>query len=160
MDAFKTVVNDLVCNQVLVCSVISYFAAQILKIFTTFYKERVFNLRLIFSSGGMPSSHSSSVCALAFSVARVYGVGSPLFALCVVISGVVMYDATGVRREAGKHATMLNQIVGDLFSGNSEYAQSALKELIGHTPLQVVMGALLGTLIGLFFPALGPIFAV
>ena len=153
-------INDLVCNEVLVCSVVSYFVAQIIKIIINLCNEKVLDLSLIFSSGGMPSSHSSTVSALSFSVARTVGVGSPLFALCVVLSAIVMYDAAGVRREAGKHAKLLNQIVGDLFSGNSEYAQSAFKELIGHTPFQVVMGALLGILIGLFFPALGPVFAV
>ena len=158
MDAVMKTINDLLCNQVLVCSVVSYFAAQILKIFTTLYKEKVLDFRLIFSSGGMPSSHSSTVCALAFSIARVYGVGNPLFAICVVLSGVVMYDATGVRREAGKHAKMLNQIVGDLFSGNSEYAQSALKELIGHTPLQVMCGAITGIAVALLVRLI-PVFA-
>ena len=152
------IIKDLLCNDVLVCSVLAYAIAQILKVFTTLYKEKEFKIAQVLSSGGMPSSHSSTVCALAFSIARVQGVGSPLFALCVVIAGVVMYDATGVRQEAGKHAKMLNQIIKDLFSGNSDYTHS-FKELIGHTPLQVVMGALLGIVIGLFFPSLAPLFA-
>jgi acid phosphatase family membrane protein YuiD len=89
----------------------------------------------------------------------VLGVGSPLFAFSVVVAGIVMYDATGVRRAAGEQAKVLNHIVADLFSGNADYSEKALKELIGHTPLQVVMGALLGTLIGLFFPSLAPLVA-
>lgn len=153
------IIKDLLSNDVLVCSVIAYLLAQILKLFTGFYKEKHFDFHRLWASGGMPSSHSSTVCALAFSYARVIGVALPGFAICVVLAGIVMYDATGVRRAAGEHAKVLNQIVSDLFSGNPEYSEKALKELIGHTPLQVVMGALLGTVIGLFMPSLAPLFA-
>jgi acid phosphatase family membrane protein YuiD len=153
------ILKDLISNDILVCSVVAYLLAQILKLFTEFYKERTFDFKRLWGSGGMPSSHSSSVCALAFSCARVLGVGSPLFAFSVVVAGIVMYDATGVRRAAGEQAKVLNHIVADLFSGNADYSEKALKELIGHTPLQVVMGALLGTLIGLFFPSLAPLVA-
>ena len=159
VNAGVNILESLLCNEVLVCSVLAYFLAQFIKIFTTLYREKTFDFKRLLGAGGMPSSHSSSVCALAFSVARVMGVGSPVFALCVVLAGVVMYDATGVRREAGTHAKMLNQIIKDIFSGDPVYAQTALKELIGHTPMQVVMGALLGTVIGLFFPSLAPLFA-
>ena len=152
-------IKDLLCNEVLICSVVAYFIAQILKIFTTLYREKSFDIKRLLGSGGMPSSHSSTVCALTFSFARVWGVASPGFALCFILSAIVMYDATGVRREAGAHAKMLNQMVKDLFSGDPDYAQTALKELIGHTPLQVIMGALLGIVIGLFFPPLAPLFA-
>lgn len=153
------ILKGLVSNDILVCSVLGYLIAQILKLFTGFYKEKHFDFKRLWGSGGMPSSHSSSVCALAFSCARVLGVQSPLFAFSVVLAGIVMYDATGVRRAAGEHAKVLNQIVADLFSGNPEYSEKALKELIGHTPLQVLMGALLGTLIGLFMPSLAPLVA-
>ncbi len=153
------IIKDLLCNDVLVCAVFSYLLAQILKLFTGAYKEKHFDFRQIWASGGMPSSHSAAVCGLTFSYARCFGVGGPFFAMCVVLSGIVMYDATGVRRQAGEHAKVLNHIVSDLFSGNPEYSEKALKELIGHTPLQVVMGALLGTLIGLFLPSFAPLFA-
>lgn len=153
------IIKSLIANDVLVCSVIGYLLAQILKLFTDAYKEKRFDFRRMLASGGMPSSHSAAVCALAFSYARVAGVASPVFAVCVVLAGIVMYDATGVRRAAGEQAKLLNQIVAELFSGNPEYSEKALKELIGHTPLQVVMGALLGTVIGLFMPSLAPLVA-
>ena len=147
----------LLANDMLVCAVIAYFAAQILKIFTTLWRDGEFRLSTLVSSGGMPSSHSSTVVALAISCARIYGVSSPLFAVCFILAAIVMYDATGVRRAAGEPAKVLNHIVTDLFSGDPNYSEKALKELIGHTPLQVVMGALLGLLIGLFMPSLAPL---
>ena len=155
MNIFK----DLISNDILICSVVGYLLAQILKVFTVIYEEKRFDIHRLWGAGGMPSSHSAAVCALAFSCARTLGVGSPLFAFSVVIAGVVMYDATGVRRAAGEQAKLLNHIETDLFSGNPEYSQKALKELIGHTPLQVVAGAVLGILIGLFFPSLAPLVA-
>ncbi len=146
------ILKELLRNDMLMCSVIAYFAAQFFKLFTVLYKEKRLDFRYLVSSGGMPSSHASSVSALAFSCARVYGVGSSAFAICFVLAGVVLYDATGVRRAAGEHAKVLNHIVKDLFSGKPEYQEKALKELIGHTPLQVVVGSVLGILIGLFMP--------
>lgn len=147
----------LLTNDMLVCAVVAYLLAQILKIFTTLWREGSFHLSTLISSGGMPSSHSSTVVALAISCARIHGVTSPLFAICAILAAIVMYDATGVRRAAGEQAKILNQIVADLFSGDPSYSEKALKELIGHTPLQVVMGALLGLLIGLFMPSLAPL---
>ncbi len=147
------ILKNVLRNDMLMCAMIAYFVAQFFKLFTILYKERRLDFRYLWSSGGMPSSHASSVSALAFSCARVCGVASPYFAICFVLAGVVMYDATGVRRAAGEHAKLLNHIISDLFSGKPEYAQKALKELIGHTPLQVVMGAILGTVIGLFMPS-------
>lgn len=149
--------QQLVANDMLVCAVIAYFAAQILKIFTTLWRDGEFRFSTIVSSGGMPSSHSSTVVALAISCGRVYGVMSPMFAICFILAAIVMYDATGVRRAAGEQAKLLNHIVSDLFSGDPAYSEKALKELIGHTPLQVLMGALLGLLIGLFMPSLAPL---
>lgn len=148
------IIKDLIANDVLISSIVAYLTAQILKLFTGFYKEKNFDFRRVWASGGMPSSHSSAVCALTFSYARVAGIASPMFAFCVVLAGIVMYDATGVRRAAGEQAKLLNHIVADLFSGDPQYSEKALKELIGHTPLQVMMGALLGTLIGLFMPSM------
>ncbi len=149
---------ELLSNDMLVCSVVAYFLAQFLKIFTTLFKEGKWHFRDILTSGGMPSSHASTVCALAISCGRVLGVANPIFALCFVLAGIVMYDATGVRRAAGEQAKLLNHIVADLFSGNPEYSEKALKELLGHTPFQVVVGAIVGILIGLFFPSLASIF--
>lgn len=149
------IVKDLLRNDMLICAVVAYFIAQFLKILTTLYKEKKLDLRRLWASGGMPSSHAATVSALAIRCGMVSGVASPAFAICFILASVVMYDATGVRRAAGEQAKLLNQIVADLFSGNPEYTEKALKELIGHTPLQVVMGSLLGILIGFFFPSLG-----
>ncbi len=153
------IIKQLFSNDMLICAVFAYLIAQILKIFTTLYKEKRLDFGRILGSGGMPSSHASTVTALTFRAARVCGLASPTFAVCFILAAVVMYDATGVRRAAGEQAKLLNQIVSDLFSGKPEYAQNALKELIGHTPFQVIMGGLLGSVIGLFFPSLGGLFA-
>ena len=147
--------KQLLANDMLMCAVVSYFAAQILKIFTTLWRDGSFHLSTLVSSGGMPSSHSSTVVALATCCARIHGFASPLFAICAIFAAIVMYDATGVRRAAGEQAKILNQIVADLFSGDPSYSEKALKELIGHTPFQVLMGALLGLLIGLVMPSFG-----
>lgn len=148
MNALK----ELFANEMLMCAIVAYFAAQILKIFTTLWRDGEFRLSTMVSSGGMPSSHSSTVVALAISCGRMFGWASPLFAMCFILAAIVMYDATGVRRAAGEQAKILNNLVADLFSGDPNYSQKALKELIGHTPLQVLMGALLGLLVGLLMP--------
>lgn len=150
--------KDLLCNEMFVCGTVGYFLAQFIKVFTMLYRERCFDWHRFFASGGMPSSHAATVCALAISCARVCGIGSPQFAICFFLAAIVMYDASGVRRAAGEHAKMLNQIMADLFSGDPAYAEKALKEMIGHTPLQVIMGALLGILVGVFMPSLAPLF--
>lgn len=151
--------KELICNDVLICAVFGYAIAQFLKIFTYFWTENAWKFSRITASGGMPSSHSATVCALSVRTCMVFGPGSPLFAVTVIMAAIVMYDATGVRRAAGEQAKVLNRIITDLFSGDPAYSQKALKELIGHTPLQVIAGAILGILIGLFFPSFAPLFA-
>lgn len=147
-----TFLNNFLSNHMLICAVISYFTAQILKIIITLIREKRMDLHLLFSSGGMPSSHSSTVASLCISSARVFGVGSAYFAITLVLSAIVMYDAAGVRRAAGEHAKILNRLLEDLTSGDQARTQAGLKELIGHTPLQVVMGALLGISIPFIVP--------
>jgi len=93
--------------------------------------------------GGMPSSHATLVCALAMTIAIVYGVGSPLFAIAAIFALVVMYDAAGVRQTVSTQSTMLNRILEELFKGNPDF-QQRLRELIGHTKFEVAAGALLG----------------
>ena len=99
--------KDLASNYMLVCAVIGYFLAQILKIIIGLIRERKLDLGLMFASGGMPSSHASTVAALCISCARLHGVGSPLFAITFILASVVMYDAAGVRRAVGEPLTML-----------------------------------------------------
>ena len=144
--------TSLLSNYMLICAVIGYFLAQILKIVICIIRDRKLDMKLMFASGGMPSSHASTVAALCISCARLYGVGSPLFAITFVMASVVMYDAAGVRRAAGEHAKILNRLLEGLTSGDPILAEASLKELIGHTPLQVVMGALLGIVIPFVIP--------
>lgn len=145
-------VIDFFTNYVLVCAFIGWFGAQFIKCGTYIVKNHSFDFSVIMSSGGMPSSHSATVCSLVVSVAKLCGTGSVEFAVAFVLAFIVMYDALGVRRAAGEQAKVLNKIVKDIQRGETRYLDKDLKELIGHTPLQVLMGALLGILIPLFVP--------
>lgn len=144
--------SQLLSNHMLVCAVISYMIAQILKVIINLLRERTLNLSLLLSSGGMPSSHSSTVAALSISALRAYGPASPYFAISFVLAAIVMYDAAGVRRAAGEQAKILNRILEDFMSGDPLLAEASLKELIGHTPFQVFMGTVLGIAIALLLP--------
>lgn len=127
---------------------LSWFAAQIIKVFTGMFRERRFSvLTLLFSNGGMPSSHSACVSALFTASAIEYGPASSQFAICLIMAIVVMGDAAGVRYETGKQAKIINGIVKELFSKDPEKVNTGLKELVGHTPFQVFIGALLGVMI-------------
>lgn len=139
-------------SPILVCSLISWFAAQFLKIIITLVKEHKFNFVQLWSSGGMPSSHTSTVCAMAASAGYMEGTGSPLFAIATIMAVIVMYDAAGVRRAVGEQAKILNQVSENIMEGEEDDVPKKLKELIGHTPLQVFFGALLGIAIGILFP--------
>ena len=129
----------------LVSALISWLTAQILKVFTGMFKDRQFDIvTLLFSTGGMPSSHSAAVCGLATSAIVQYGVNSPYAAISIILAIVVMMDASGVRYETGKQAKIINNIVKEIFSGDQYKLNTGLKELVGHTPFQVLMGAILG----------------
>ena len=138
--------THLIHNFPLICAGTAWFTAQFLKVFTGVFKMREFSVSaLLFGNGGMPSSHSASVTALAVSTCLVHGADSTYFALAALFAIIVMGDAAGVRAEAGKQAKVLNRLMKDLFSsGNSQEVNHKLKELVGHTPLQVAMGSLLG----------------
>jgi len=118
--------------------------AQWAKVLRMSYKSRSFNLSMLFASGGMPSSHSATVTALATSVGLVSGFDSTMFAIGVCLSIVVMYDAAGVRQAAGRQAKVLNQIIQNFFTSDQPLSKEKLKELLGHTPKQVYAGAALG----------------
>ena len=147
-----TFLYELLSNHMLLCAVTAYFAAQILKIIVCLIRDRRLDMTLLVSSGGMPSSHASTVTALSISSARVCGVDSPIFAVTAIFAAVVMYDAAGVRRAAGEQAKILNRIMEHLAAGDPALAGAGLKELIGHTPFQVIMGALLGFVIPFLIP--------
>jgi len=132
-------------NRVLVAALSWWAIAQLLKVPINYAVHHRIDLRLWVSSGGMPSSHAALVCALATAVALKDGLSSPLFAICVALAMVVMYDATGVRQAAGKQAAILNQIIDELFQGHP-ISDLRLKELLGHTRVQVIVGAVMGIL--------------
>lgn len=135
--------------EVLTSAVIAAFSAQFLKSFFYYTQNKRINFKIITETGGMPSSHSSFVVALTTSVAMIQGYRSIEFAIALGFALIVMYDAAGLRRSAGKMATVLNKIVDDVYSHQSRHTSERLIELLGHTPLEVIMGALLGAVIAL-----------
>ncbi|PIA50545.1 hypothetical protein AQUCO_01200013v1 [Aquilegia coerulea] len=139
--------SQLGSNLPLLTAFLAFALAQFLKLFTTWYKEKRWDSKRMFGSGGMPSSHSSTVTALAVAIGFQDGVGASTFGLAVVLAAVVMYDATGVRLHAGRQAEVLNQIVCELPTEHPLSNVRPLRELLGHTPLQVAAGAILGFLV-------------
>ena len=146
------IINDLLNNYALVCSMLGWFIASFAKVMIIIIREKRIDLRKMYASGGMPSSHSATVSALATAVAKTDGLRSTSFAIAFMFAFIVMYDALGVRRAAGEQARILNQLVNNLSENKPVYLKKNLKELIGHTPLEVVVGALLGILIVLVAP--------
>ncbi|CAH8335974.1 unnamed protein product [Eruca vesicaria subsp. sativa] len=142
-------VATLSANPTFVSAVFAWLFAQTSKMVINFFIERKWDLSLLFASGGMPSSHSALCMALTTSVALVHGVADSLFPVCLGFSLIVMYDAIGVRRHAGMQAEVLNLIIRDLFEGHP-ISQRKLKELLGHTPSQVLAGAFVGVVIACF----------
>ncbi len=137
-------------NQIINITIISWFITQVIKVILVMLTERRVVLERFVGAGGMPSSHSATVCTLTICIGRVLGFSSPEFALAFVISLIIMYDAAGVRRAAGQQASVLNKMLDDWHTANQEFTQIELKELLGHTPLQVAVGAFIGILIGSF----------
>lgn len=129
-------------NEHLWIPIITWFIVQSVKVIIDLMKNKKLNVRRLWGSGGMPSSHSALMTSLSTTIAYAEGVDSPLFALAVIMSMVVMYDAAGVRRAAGKQARVLNQIIES--EGKDINIQEKLIELLGHTPVEVFAGALVG----------------
>lgn len=140
--------NDMSRNTILLSAIIGWTVAQILKTLLYMCLTKEFVAERLVGSGGMPSSHSATVCALATAAGIQYGGSSFEFAIALIFAIVVMYDAIGVRRETGIQAKVLNEMI-ELFTnmGSNMKAQDKLKEFIGHTPLQVLAGAILGIVI-------------
>lgn len=130
--------------QILFTAIESALIAQILKFIGYLIVKRKINFQLLATTGGMPSSHSSGIVALATMVGFLCGFGSINFAIATGYSLVVMYDAAGLRRAAGKMATSLNKIMDDYYAHKQTDPRERLKELLGHTPIEVFFGALLG----------------
>lgn len=127
---------------------VAWAIAQAAKVILTSVRQRRLNLRVLAETGGMPSSHAAIVMGLTTAVGKYAGVGSASFAIALIFSFVVMYDAAGLRRAAGRQAAILNRLVEDLMHMRGVQEQR-LRELLGHTPFEVVIGGLLGFVIGL-----------
>ena len=140
-------IDQIIYNRILWTAVFSWFIAQFIKIVIELIRTRKLNLFLLFSSGGMPSSHTAFVVAAATAVGIKEGLDSTFFAIAAVIAIIVMYDAAGVRRAAGKQAEVLNRLISTLDDPDVLIDQK-LKEVLGHNPLQVIAGAVLGIIVG------------
>jgi len=132
----------------LIPALLAWAIAQATKVVLTSVVQRSLNLRVLAETGGMPSSHAAIVMGLTAAVGRMNGVGSAPFAIALIFSVVVMYDAQGVRRAAGRQAAVLNRLVDDLVSMRG-IQEDRLRELLGHTPFEVLVGAALGVGVGL-----------
>ena len=141
------IIKELLGNSILWTALFGWLAAQVIKVILVFITSKKLDFRRMVGSGGMPSSHSSITVSLTMSIGFVYGFDNAMFAIATIMSFVVMYDASGVRRSAGQQAVILNRMVEEWEHGEFQNTDKKLKELLGHTPLEVFAGAVLGALI-------------
>ena len=144
-------VSDVFHNQILLVALLACITAQGLKLIIELFRNRKVNFRYLVTTGGMPSAHSALVGALATGIGLTMGWSSPEFAIACLFAIIVMYDAAGVRQAAGKQARILNQIIDELFQEGHNLNEERLKELLGHTPFQVLVGLSLGITITMVF---------
>jgi acid phosphatase family membrane protein YuiD len=137
-------IGEILQNRVLIVALVACLLAQVLKLVFELILHRKINVRVLVETGGMPSSHSALVTALTCDIGQTLGWSSPAFAVTSVFAVIVMYDAAGVRQAAGKQAKVLNQMIDELFQEKPEFHEERLKELLGHTPVQVIAGSMLG----------------
>ncbi len=140
---------EFINNKMIIAGFLGWLIAQILKVIVDCWVEKKIHIDRFVGSGGMPSSHSALVMALATSVGRYRGMGSCEFALALALAAIVMYDASGVRRETGKQAKLLNRMIEAWHMEGDLQFEKKLKEFVGHTPLEVMAGAILGIIIGI-----------
>jgi uncharacterized protein len=140
--------QSLIHNQVLISCLIAWLLAQGLKLPIDFWHTRKWHWGLLFTAGGMPSSHSAMMTAATLAIGLFHGFDSPIFGLAVGITMIVIYDATGVRRQAGMQARKINILIDELLSGHP-ISDRQLKEVLGHTPLEVTGGVTLGIIVSL-----------
>jgi acid phosphatase family membrane protein YuiD len=138
--------NNILTNYVLITALIAWGLAQLLKVPINYIKTGKWHWSLFFSAGGMPSSHSALISSSTLSIGFFSGFGSPLFALALAIGMIVVYDAAGIRQQAGKHAQKINLMLEALFQGHP-ISEVQLKEVLGHTPFEAVMGVIMGTMV-------------
>lgn len=150
---FTELVKDFFTNPAMVVPICAWFIAQLLKVIIKLLVDHKFSFERMFGDGGMPSGHSATVMSLCVISGWSAGLGSVLFAISAILAIVVMHDASGVRREAGKQANTIKQlaeIMNGMFLGKDEKIRTEkLKEFVGHTPMQVVFGALLGATVSI-----------
>ncbi len=147
-------IRALLENYVLICTLSSWATAQVCKFLLTYFLNHEIRLERLSGAGGMPSAHSATVTALVISCARFEGIGSTFFAIAVALAAIVIYDAMGVRHEAGEHAKIINQMRKTARTPDEPEDPDfrELKEMLGHTPIEVVGGVLTGILVPLFIP--------
>ena len=136
--------------EVIFCGTLSAFTAQVLKLFTFAFVNKKFNFKIFTTTGGMPSSHSAGVMAVATSVGLIAGFDSLFFAVALAQALITIYDAAGIRRAAGKQAACLNKIMDDFYKHDVQAIGGKLKELLGHTPLEVFVGSALGIVLACY----------
>lgn len=147
-----TFLQELVHNEILMSAGLSWGLAQIIKTIIHLILTKKFVAERLIGSGGMPSCHSATVCALTTSVIINEGIHSPFFAIAAILSIIVMYDAMGVRRETGIQAKVLNELTEVIEKMGSDLSNDEkLKEFVGHTPIQVFVGAVLGVIVALIY---------
>lgn len=144
-------ISQILDNRILLVAIAACLIAQVLKLTIDTIQNGKLSVKVLTTTGGMPSAHSALVTALATGVGQSLGWQSAEFAIATIFAIVVMYDAAGVRQAAGKQARILNQIIDELFSDNHEFNEEKLKELLGHTPVQVIAGSVLGIAITWLF---------
>ena len=139
--------SEILNNYVLWVALLACVVAQLLKVIVELATVGKVKLQVLVTTGGMPSAHSALVSALATAVGQTMGWESPDFAIACMFAVIVMYDAAGVRQAAGKQARILNQIIDELFGEEHNFNEQRLKELLGHTPVQVFVGCALGVFV-------------
>ena len=153
MQLIRDVLN---LNPILTVALLAWFVAQVLKTLINFILLGKFQLERMWGDGGMPSAHSATVCAMVIATARSEGFSSAIFAVAAVIAIITMHDAMGVRRETGEQAKVLNKMIEqwiDVTEKNAPFLQNMhLKEMVGHTPLQVLAGFVVGCVVGALYP--------
>ena len=153
MQLIRDVLN---LNPILTVALLAWFVAQVVKTLINFILLGKFQLERMWGDGGMPSAHSATVCAMVIATARSEGFGSAIFAVAAVVAIITMHDAMGVRRETGEQAKVLNKMIEqwiDVTEKNAPFLQNMhLKEMVGHTPLQVLAGFVVGCVVGALYP--------
>ena len=145
-------ITEFFANSIISATLLSWLIAQFIKVAIVLLTSKKLDVSRLYGAGGMPSSHSSLVSTLVIMTGRIEGVSSSVYAVAFALAVIVMYDATGVRREAGEHAKRINILLEEWMIRNKMEIDNNLKELLGHTPFEVIMGAILGILIGIIYP--------